>query len=98
MADPDRRSGGAYCGLNMVGNGLALVQLFVALVFQLRGDELDAGGSFNGFEFNLAGVVIAQLRFGHFDYRKVGMSDQSFTEITIDLPAPLTSNVSATVW
>ena len=62
--------------LNMMRNGLALLQQFGAPGFQLRGDKLDAGGLFNGFGFNLAGVMISQLRFGHFDYRMVGMSGQ----------------------
>ena len=64
----------------MMRDGLALLQQFVAPGFQLRGDKLDAGGLFNGFGFNLAGVMISQLRFGHFNYRMVGMGGQSFTE------------------
>jgi hypothetical protein len=53
----------------MEGSGFALLRRFVGQVFQLRGDELDAGGLFNCFGFNLAGVVIAQLSSGRFDYR-----------------------------
>ena len=72
--------GNAYCRLNMVGDGLALLQQFLTPALQLRGDELDAGGLLDGFGFNLAGVVIAQLRFWHFDYRMVRMSGESFAE------------------
>lgn len=68
-AGPDRPWRGVYCGLNMGGSRFAMLRRFVGQVFQLRGDELDAGGLFNCFGFNLAGAVIAQLSSGHFDYR-----------------------------
>ena len=64
----------------MVGNGLMLLQEFLAPVCQLGADEFDAGGLLDGPGFNLAGVMIAQLVFGQFNQRMVRMGGKSFTE------------------
>src|ERR1035438_3711073 len=57
-----------------------LLQQFVAPVFELPGDNLNAAGLFNGVHSDSSGIMLAQTRFRHLYDRMGGVRVDALTE------------------